>query len=170
MMWGSEETCFTLPKPRQFPVETFGCDISQNACSYSTKAGIFDDTLVADLNNLNDSQRSSLKNRCRDSNILLMNSLSYVNDGVFDEVLEWFASGTDPGMIIVGFSFPYGGVERCQVFKKKAIEKLDFFNSIPARNRFLDESERQSFGKEFGTWEESFYDCWMLTRKVPKNR
>ena len=169
-MWGSEDACYTLSKPRQFSVDTFGCDISANACAYGKKAGIFDDVLAADLNNLDESQKILLKERCKNANILIINSMLYLNDGIFEQVIEWFESGTDPGLLILGFVFPYDGIERCKYFKSFLMQRFDFFDSIPAQNRILDEAEGRIYGEQFGTWEQSFYENWILTRRKAESR
>ena len=165
-MWGSEETCFTLSKPRQFPVHTWGCDLSANACAYGKKAGIFDEVQVANMNELSPSEKNELKQRCKNANLFLINSLVYLNDGVLEELLEWFSQGSEPGFLIVGFIFPYDGVERSQSWKALLLQKFNFFNSIATANRYLDEEERKSYGPEFGTWEKSYYEIWFLKRDV----
>ena len=165
-MWGSEQTCHTLPKPRQFPVHTWGCDLSANACAYGEKAGIFDETQVANMNELTDAEKRQLKDKCKNANLFMINSLVYLNDGVLDELLEWFSQGTEPGFLIVGFIFPYDGVERSQSWKALLLKKFKFFNSIATANRYLSQEERREYGAEFGTWEKSYYEIWFLQRNV----
>lgn len=165
-MWGSLSTCYTLSKPRQFPVTTFGCDMSKAALEYGLKAGIFDGTAALDLNNLTASQKELVREKCKTANIMTFNSFVYINDGVFEQVMEWFAEGTEPGMLLLGLIYPYDGVERMRSWKKLLLEKFEFFDTVPAANRTLDKQESINYGTEFGCWERSYYDFWYLTRKV----
>ena len=164
--WSSESTCETLVKPRQFPVKTLGVDRSENALKFGKKVGVFDDIAVIDFNNLTCSNEQFLEERCKNANILIMNSFVYIDDGIVEQIINWFALGTEPGMIIFGFIYPYDGVERMNQWKKMLLEKFDFFSSVPAVNRVLNEEERSKHGKEYGVWEKSFYEFWHLTRKV----
>ena len=84
-MWASEETCFTLAKPRQFPVKTWATDLSENACAFGVKAGIFDESLAMNLNEMTPHQKAVLKEKCQTANILMMNSFSYAEDGMLEQ-------------------------------------------------------------------------------------
>lgn len=165
-MWASEETCFTLSKPRQFPVKTWATDLSENACAFGVKAGIFDDSLPMNLNEMTPHQKAVLKEKCQTANILMMNSFSYAEDGMLEQILEWFESGKEPGMLVLGFTFPYDGVDRMKSWKSLLLKKFDFFNNVPSFNRLLDENEQVKFGVEYGTWDMSYYENWFLTRRV----
>ena len=164
-MWASEDTCFTLVKPRQFPVEIWATDLSENACKFGVQAGIFDNSIPMNVNEMTPSQREILKQKCQSANILMMNSFSYASDGMLEQILEWFESGTEPGMLVLGFTFPYDGVDRMKSWKSLLLKKFDFFNNVPSFNRLLDENESVKFGVEYGTWDMSYYENWFLTRK-----
>ena len=97
-MWSTENTCYETPKPRQFDCVTWGCDISKNACMYAKKAGIYDEVDVLDLNKMSASETVALQNRCRNANILHINSLGYISDAVLLDIIDWFSEGTEPGM------------------------------------------------------------------------
>lgn len=164
-MWANEETCHTLSKPRQFPVKTWAADLSSAALNYGLKAGIFDETEVLNINDLSQQQIELVHKKCKDANILTMNSFTYVKDGILEQVLDWFAEGTEPGMLIIGFIYPYDGVDRIKKWKGQILKKYDFFNNIPAQNRLLDENERQKYGTVYGTWTRAYYEYWFVTRK-----
>ena len=164
-MWGSEATCYTLSKPRQFPCTTWATDLSENAIKYGIAASIFDEGAVLDLNSLDEAQEAEVARRCREANILHINSLCYLNDGVFEKLVQWFSEGSEPGVFIVGFIYPYDGIERMRNWKKCLLQKLQFYDTIPCKNRCLYASEGKVYGEEYGVAKSSFLDIWLMFRK-----
>jgi len=164
-MWASEENCYTLHKPRQFPVKTFAADISAAALQYGREAGIFDETARIDFNDFQPGDEEILRERCRTANILTMNSLAYLNDGVFEQILGWFESGKEPGLLILAFNYPYDGVDRMRIQKYYLLRRFNFFNSLPLIHTTLTEAEKEKLGNDFGVRDRLFYEIWFLTRK-----
>lgn len=165
-MWSEENKCYETPKPRQFDCVTWGCDISENACKYAKKAGIYDEVDVLDLNKMSPVETVALQHRCRNANILHINSLGYISEAVLLDVIDWFSEGTEPGVLIIGFAHPYNGLERMRKWKQYALKKLRFFDCIPSASRYLYDSEVESFGPTYGIWEKSYYENWFLMRQV----
>ena len=69
-------------------------------------------------------------------------------------------------MIMVGFIYPYDGVDRMNIWKQFMLAKFNFLASVPCCNRILYEHEGQLYGPNHGTWERAYYEMWYLTRKV----
>ncbi|XP_075260941.1 uncharacterized protein LOC142352299 [Convolutriloba macropyga] len=151
-MWGTPGNMYTIHKPLMFPVHTFGCDMSSLALEYGKDAGIYDETATVDLNNMTSENEFLLHQKCREANISTINSLGYLNDGVFEQIVDWFAEGTEPGLFVTAFMYPYDGVQRIKTQKQYLLEKLDFFNSLPLVHRTPTEKEREQLGKEYGMW------------------
>ena len=164
-MWSSEETCYRLHKPRQFPVKTFAADKSEPALQYGKDAGIFDQVAAVDFNKPTPEQETILREKCQTANILIMNSLAYLNDGVFEQLLGWFESGKEPGILILAFNYPFDGVDRMRIQKSYLLKRFDFFNSLPLIDREMSEAEVKKLGNEFGVRDRLFYEIWFLTRK-----
>ena len=94
-----------------------------------------------------------------------MNSLAYLNDGVFEQLLGWFESGKEPGILILAFNYPFDGVDRMRIQKSYLLKRFDFFNSLPLIDREMSEAEVKKLGNEFGVRDRLFYEIWFLTRK-----
>ena len=105
--WSSNSTCYNLVKPRQFPVKTLGIDRSENALKFAEKAGILDETQNIDFNNMTDSNKTFLQDRLKSANILYMNSMTYLDDGIVEQIIEWFSQGSEPGNKIISFCLLY---------------------------------------------------------------
>ena len=105
-----------------------------------------------------------LEENCKRANILIMNSLNYIKEDQIHRIIDWFSGGKEPGMIAVGFIYPYDIPERISRYKEHLLEKLKFFGSVSMMNRYLREAEALSFGPEFGTWRRVYYEIWYLTR------
>ncbi|XP_063725577.1 uncharacterized protein LOC134853508 [Symsagittifera roscoffensis] len=110
--WASETTCYQLIKPRTFPVETVGVDVSASALEFGKKAGIFDEIIKVDLNALSESESHRLRTKCESANILHINSTTYLNEEVIHQIIDWFAAGKEPGLIAYPLVYPFEGRER----------------------------------------------------------
>ena len=162
--WASETTCYQLIKPRTFPVETVGVDLSASALEFGKKAGIFDETLKVDLNVLSESESHRLRTKCESANILHINSTIYLNEDVVHRIIDWFADGKEPGLIAFPLVYPFGGRERNYRIRTHLLEKFKFLESVSTIQREVTEAEGQKFGPEFGIWNRLYYDMWYLTR------
>ncbi len=165
-MWSSDNSCWHLPKPRQFQCRTWACDISRNACEYGHRAGIYDEYDVIDLNKMSPEMQSALRVKCRSANILHINSLGYVEERVLVDIMDWFCEGSQPGLFIIGFAYPYNGIERMHKWKQYALSKFHFFSNLPSASRCLYDSEKEVYGPKYGNWNRSYYDTWFLMRKT----
>ena len=96
--WSSDDTCYNLVKPRQFPAKTLGIDRSANALKFAKKAGIMDETEKIDFNNMTDSDKTILQQHLKGTNILHINSMAALDDGIVEQIIEWFSQGTEPGI------------------------------------------------------------------------
>ncbi|XP_063719206.1 uncharacterized protein LOC134845986 [Symsagittifera roscoffensis] len=162
--WASEATCYQLSKPRSFPVETLGVDISEPALEFGKKAGIFDEILKLDLNALSVSESHLLKANCESANIMHINSSGYINEDVIHQIIDWFAAGKEPGMIAFALVYPLEGRERIYRLRTHLLEKFKFMESISMIHRNVTDFERQKFGPEYGIWNRFSYDLWYMTR------
>ena len=162
--WASEATCYQLSKPRSFPVETLGVDISEPALEFGKKAGIFDEILKLDLNALSVSESQLLKANCESANIMHINSSGYINEDVIHQIIDWFAAGKEPGMIAFALVYPLEGRERIYRLRTHLLEKFKFMESISMIHRNVTDFERQKFGPEYGIWNRFSYDLWYMTR------
>ena len=106
-----------------------------------------------------------MEEKCQSSNVLIINSLAYINEDQIRLIIDWFASGKEPGMIAIGFVYSYMGPELISRYKFHLLKKLKFFASVPMMNRYLQEAERMKFGHEFGTYSRAYYEVWYLTRE-----
>ena len=163
-MWGTPGNLYNIHKPPLFPVKTFGCDSSQNALQYGKDAGIYDENVTVDFNNMTPEVEMLLHEKCREANIFATNSIGYLNDGVFEKLVEWFAEGTEPGLFAIGFVYPFDGVEGGRAQKCYLLGKLDFFNSLPVVYRSPTKDEEQLF-EEYHVCGRMVYETWYLTRR-----
>ena len=163
--WSKEETCYNLKKERQFPCVTYGFDLSEPAIKYALKAKIFDVAETLNLNSMTPEREREIAEHIRSSNITSINSFGYQSDETPTKVIKWFAEGTAPGLLILGFSSPYDGLERVRIWKKLALEKLDFFDNFPCKQRNMTKEEEEFCFKEYGIADTTFAEYWFLLRK-----
>ena len=142
-----------------------GFDISENALNFGKEAGIFDETLCVDVNDLSNNEKLILREKCKNANVWIVSSLVYVKNEIFEQLIDSFTSGKEPGVLLVGFYFPFDGTERTNLWKKKLLSELDFFSSVPCFTRELNEEEKEKVGAEFGCWSHGFFELWILTRR-----
>ena len=164
-MWGTPGNLYNIHKPLLFPVKTFGCDSSENALQYGKDAGIYDEIVTIDFNDMSPKIEILLRQKCREANISTINSLGYLNDGVFEKVVDWFAEGTEPGLFVTAFMYPYDGVDRIRAQKRYLLGKLDFFNSMPLAHRSPTDSEQELLSKGYQMWGRLTYETWYMSRR-----
>jgi len=95
----------TLSKLRRFECKTLGCDISERALKYGKAAGIFDEIMVVDINNLSTSQEKRLFNALKKAQFVHLGAPGYIDLEHFDYIVETFASGDGYGVLIVTFNY-----------------------------------------------------------------
>ena len=165
--WKDEESCMTIDKPRQ----TFGdaschvtaIDISPKAMAYGKKVGLYDESIVCDLNNRSSEAFANAKAALGKADVFLSTAaLVYLELDSIRELLTAFCegSGAEDGRVLVNFLNPFA-LEKADETKRILLEKLDFVASRATRHRRMSQLEQDNYPRE--VW--SLLDLWVLQKK-----
>ena len=133
--WSSEEKSLKLPKPRRFDCKTLGLDISELALGYGRQAGIFDETMVLDINNPSALQRQQLTNALGAAHFVHLGAPGYIDLDNFHFIIDAFASGKEFGILIVAFNYVF--MKYHKEFKQYIVQKLKFIDCVGGIQRYL---------------------------------
>lgn len=161
--WSDEAGCRQIDRPRRLPVSTTGIDISANALAYTRDAGIFDRTIEANLNEPSANTASELDKAFREADILISTAaLVYLEPDAIRRVVDAFAGGEGPGMMLVNFLNPFA-LEKADETKRILLSQLEFVGSNATRHRRLSALEQENYPGE----EWALLEIWVLQRKQP---
>ena len=160
--WASETVCNTISKPRRLPMHTTGIDISENALAYGQRAGLFDDTHAADLNNPPAETRDAIEKSLEEADILLSTaSLVYLDPPAIASLLDAFRRGEGEGYLLVNFLNPFA-LEKADETKRMLLDRFEFVGSTASRHRRMSELEQENYPGE----EWALLEIWVLRRKA----
>ncbi len=158
--WRDRETCYSIDGQRRFPARSTGIDISASAMAYGEKAGIFDETVVADLNAPTKEQDRAVDAALSQAHIVISTAaLVYLQPETVDKLVAAFARGRGEGYMLVNFLNPFA-LEKADATKRTLLEHLEFVGSRASRHRRLSALEQENYPGE----EWSLLEIWVLRR------
>lgn len=160
--WKDTDACQTIQSKRRFDCHSTAIDISANAMAYGKKVGLFDDVVVADLNDMSlvDAQKK-VETALSQADVLLSTAaLVYLDIETIDRIVRAFASKPTEGYVLVNFLNPFS-LEKADETKRKLLEHLEFVGSMATRHRRMSELEQENYPGE----EWALLELWVLRRK-----
>ena len=159
--WRDHETARTVQQPRRFDARVTGVDISGNALAYGKSAGIYDETIEADLNKPEPAARDQLDRTLQQADILISTAaLIYLDPPAIEKILDAFARADDEGYLLVNFLNPFA-LEKADATKRMLLERFEFVGSMASRHRRLSQLEQENYPGE--QW--ALLEIWVLRRK-----
>jgi len=159
--WKDAASAQTVSHPRRFDAHATGIDISENALAYGRSAGIYDETIQADLNHPDAATRERLDATLRSANVLISTAaLVYLEPQAVSSLMDAFASGGDDGYLLVNFLNPFAP-EAADATKRTLLERFEFVGSMASRHRLMSPLERENYPGE----EWVMLEIWVLRRK-----
>lgn len=163
--WKDDTACMTIQAERRFKCHSTAIDISANAMAYGKKVGLFDETIVADLNDtsLVDAQKQVSSTMANCDIFLSTAALVYLDIATIERIVGDFASKPTEGYMLVNFLNPFS-LEKADETKCVLLKHLEFVGSMAARHRKMSQLEQDNYPGE--TW--ALLELWVLRRK-PNN-
>jgi hypothetical protein len=164
--WKDETACMQIQGTRRFPCTTTGIDISENAMAYSKNVGIFDTTLVCDLNEPDDSvpEKQAVLETMKTADVLISTAgLVYLEIAAIDTIVGAFANNPAEGYMLVNFLHPFS-LDKADETKRVLLKHLDFVGSRGTRHRKMSQLERVNYPGE----EWALLELWVLKRRGEK--
>jgi len=171
--WSDETRCQTIDKPRRtfndgnsddnVEVEVTAIDISPQAMAYGKKVGLYDTTIVCDLNNRTSPEFTQTKTAMGKADIVISTAaLVYLELDTIEVLIEAFANGTgsDNGRMLVNFLNPFA-LKKADATKRILLSKLEFVASRATRHRRMSPLEQENYPGE----EWSLLELWVLQKK-----
>jgi hypothetical protein len=162
--WKDETACRTIQGERRFNCHSTAIDISSNAMAYGAQVGIFDQTIVADLNDTSvhmAEEQAQVSEAMSNADIFLSTaSLVYLDLETIERIVSAFASKSTEGYMLVNFLNPFS-LEKADVTKRILLSHLEFVGSMAARHRKMSQLEQDNYPGE--TW--ALLELWVLCRK-----
>lgn len=158
--WRDEESCWTIDKPRRYEgCKVTGVDISGPALAYGKKAGLYQDTIEADLND--PVPRAAVKDVLAVADVwFCVSVLCYLKIETVEDIVQAFANGEEQGYFLCNFLNPFGR-DTANDMKKILLKHLNFVGSEAHRHRRMTPHEKNIFPGE----EWVLNECWVLSRK-----
>jgi hypothetical protein len=160
--WKDETSCMTIQSKRRFDCHSTAIDISKSAMEYGKKVGLYDDIIVADLNDksLVDAQKQVQTALSQADMLLGTAALVYLDIETIDRLVKAFSSKPEEGYMLVNFLNPFS-LEKADETKRKLLEHLEFVGSMATRHRRMSPLEQQNYPGE----EWVLLELWVLRRK-----
>jgi hypothetical protein len=160
--WKDDTACMTIEGERRFKCHSTAIDISANAMAYGQKVGLFDETIVADLNDttLVDAQQKVSSTMANCDIFLSTAALVYLDLSTIESIVSDFASKPTEGYMLVNFLNPFS-LEKADDTKQVLLQHLEFVGSMAARHRKMSQLEQDNYPGE--TW--ALLELWVLRRK-----
>ena len=160
--WKTVDSCRAPAKPRRFPVEVTGIDISGPALAYGKEAGIFDAVIEADLNAPSPEARQAAERVMEEADVVISTaSLVYLDLAAIEALIDRFSTPSRPGYLLVNFLNPFA-LEKADATKRLLLDKLDFVGSTASRHRRLSPLEQENYPGE----EWALLELWVLRRRA----
>ena len=159
--WKDADVASEVAEPRRFPARVTGIDISANALAYGKSAGIYDNTIQADLNTPDADTKAQLDDTLKDADILISTAaLVYLEPDAVENIMDAFAANNSEGYLLVNFLNPFA-LEAADATKRTLLERFEFVGSMASRHRMMSELERSNYPGE----EWVMLEIWVLKRK-----
>lgn len=158
--WKDSASAKTVNQPRRFDANVSAIDISGNALAYGKSAGIYDQTIEADLNQTSFDVQSQVDKAVSEADIMISTAaLVYLEPEAISRVLDAFNNGKGEGYLLVNFLNPFG-LEVADSAKRALLERFEFVGSMASRHRLMAPIERENYPGE----EWSMLEIWVLKR------
>lgn len=158
--WKDAESAASVDAQRRFPARVTGIDISANALAYGKSAGIYDNTIQADLNTPDADTKAQLDDTLKDADILISTAaLVYLEPDAVENIMDAFAANNSEGYLLVNFLNPFA-LEAADATKRTLLERFEFVGSMASRHRLMSELERSNYPGE----EWVMLEIWVLKR------
>lgn len=159
--WKNADAAKQVNQARRFDAKVTGIDISQNALAYGKSAGIYDETIDADLNAPDADKQARLDQAISEAQIMISTAaLVYLETEAVERVLDAFAKGDGEGYLLVNFLNPFA-LEAADSAKHALLERFEFVGSMASRHRLMSQIERDNYPGE----EWVMLEIWVLKRK-----
>ena len=160
--WKDETACMTIQGQRRFKCHSTAIDISANAMAYGHQVGLFDQTIVADLNDTSlVEEQQQVSDAMANADIFLSTAaLVYLDISTIERIVSAFASKSTEGYMLVNFLNPFS-LEKADDTKRVLLKHLEFVGSMAARHRKMSQLEQDNYPGE--TW--ALLELWVLRRK-----
>jgi len=165
--WKDDASCMTIDKPRQkfgdADCHVTAIDISPQAMAYGKAVGLYDDSIVCNLNDRSSDAFASAKTALGSADIFLSTAaLVYLELDSIRELVDAFCAGTGSkdARMLVNFLNPFA-LEKADATKRILLEKLDFVASRATRHRRMSQLEQDNYPGE----EWSLLELWVLQKK-----
>jgi hypothetical protein len=160
--WSTEERCMTIQAERRLDTKITGVDISAPACAYGKKVGLYDETVVTNLNNRQSEDFRKAVESMKAADILLCTAgLVYLELETIEELIGAFGSNPGEGYILVNFLNPFD-LDKADNTKRILLKHLEFVGSRATRHRRLSPLEQTNFPGE----EWALLELWVLKRRT----
>jgi hypothetical protein len=162
--WKDETACMKIQGTRRFPCTTTGIDISVNAMAYSKNVGIFDTTLVCDLNEPDDKavEKQAVLDTMKAADVFISTAaLVYLDIAAIESIVGAFASKPAEGYMLVNFLNPFS-LDKADETKRVLLKHLEFVGSMATRHRKMSQLEQDNYPGE----EWALLELWVLKRRV----
>lgn len=160
--WKDAPTSDQALKPRALPLTTTGIDISAPALAYGQRAGIFDQTIQANLNEPTPEAAAAAHTALSEADLLISTaSLVYLDLEAIERWIGAFASAPRPGYAMVNFLNPFS-LEKADATKQLLLRHLDFVGGGATRHRRMSPLEQSNYPGE--DW--ALLEIWVLKRRV----
>lgn len=160
--WKDEEACQTIAKSNVFDCHVTAIDISPQAMAYGKQVGLYDTSIVCNLNERACEKFQETVQAMKDADVLISTAaLVYLDLESIEAVVESFAgnSGED-GYALVNFLNPFA-LEKADQTKQILLKHLDFVGSRATRHRRMSPLEQSNYPGE----EWSLLELWVLKRR-----
>jgi hypothetical protein len=162
--WKDETACMKIQGTRRFPCTITGIDISVNAMAYGKNVGIYDTTLVCDLN-ADDSvvpEKQAVLETMKTADVLVATAaLVYLDIAAIESIVGAFASKPAEGYMLVNFLNPFS-LDKADETKRVLLKHLEFVGSMATRHRKMSKLEQDNYPGE----EWALLELWVLKRRV----
>lgn len=159
--WRDAETASQVAAPRRFASHVTGIDISHQALAYGQSAGIYDETIQADLNAPTPEVQAQIESSLGQAQVLVSTAaLVYLDPSAVERLMAAFASGEGDGYLLVNFLNPFA-LEAADATKRTLLKHFDYVGGMAARHRKMSELERGNYPGE--DWVLS--EIWVLCRR-----
>lgn len=159
--WRDADACRRIEAERRFPAHTVGIDISGNAMAYGRDCGLFDQTVVADLNAPAPEAGQAVDTALENADVVISTaSLVYLEPTVIEGLIDAFARAPREGYMLVNFLNPFS-LDKADLTKRLLLERLEFVGSMATRHRRMSPLEQENYPGE----EWSLLEIWVLRRK-----
>lgn len=160
--WEDETACMKIQGSRRFPCSITAVDISANAMAYGKTVGLYDKTLVCDLNDDTTPEKTAVLETMKTADVMIATAtLVYLDIDTIEGIIRAFASKKAEGYMLVNFLNPFA-VDKADETKRILLKHLEFVGSMATRHRKMSQLERDNYPGE--DW--ALLELWVLKRRV----